>query len=614
MIKRIKQFFSNFTAQKKFVFSEIAGLAATCLLKDAITPLLFHGKSFGGRNNGFQLGMLGLYFLVFSLAVLGVCLLLERGFPSRSAGLARRIEKWRPGLRKIPFEKIATVFALLFFVWLLVKNAWVGDDGFISLRVIDNFFNGYGLVWNVGERVQAFTHPLWLFLLMPLYAALKDPYLAVYWTSLAVSLGAIFLLLLYFARGGGAKLAASLLLASSMAFIDYSSSGLENPLTHLLLMAMLMVVLNKTTTLKSIFFTSLLASLAAVNRLDTILFFIPVLGLQFFELRRSWLKALGLVALGFLPLAAWEAFSLVYYGFPFPNTYYAKLGAANLPADWRRLQAGYYYLNSIRWDPVTLLTIGLSLVVVLLEHRLKKILVWCGMVLYLVYILSIGGDFMSGRFFSAPFILAAALLFSIDYSKLFRKTDFRFFVQVLVLVVFSGLLSRYPPVLLKATDVDKEADAHGIADEKLFYFDYTSWYARAHYQTVHPWGTMGIKFRESGQDFTVFDTIGYFGYYAGPEVYVFDHLALADPLCARLPILTTGRIGHMARMVPAGYEETLMDHFTNHLENPDLRLYYDKLGILIHDDVFSAGRFREILNFNLERYDALIESYVEESG
>ena len=26
-----------------------------------------------------------------------------------------------------------------------------------------------------------------------------------------------------------------------------------------------------------------------------------------------------------LPLLAWELFSLLFYGFPFPNTYYAKL-------------------------------------------------------------------------------------------------------------------------------------------------------------------------------------------------------------------------------------------------------------------------------------------------
>jgi len=226
-----------------------------------------------------------------------------------------------------------------------------------------------------------------------------------------------------------------------------------------------------------------------------------------------------------------------------------------------------------------------------------------------LYIISIGGDFMSGRFFSGLFILAVALLVSIDYSRFFRFIDYRYFLPVVVLIVFTGLIARYPPVLIKATDIDKAADQYGIANEKLFYFDYTSWYARRHYQSVYPWATMGIKFRETGLTYVQFDTIGFFGYYAGPEVYVFDRLALADPLCARLPIHTIGRIGHMPREIPRGYEETLQDHFTNHIEDLDLHQYYDKLSILVHGDVFSPGRFKEILNFNLHRYDSLLENY-----
>jgi len=59
-----------------------------------------------------------------------------------------------------------------------------------------------GLRWNIAERVQAYTHPLWLF---------------------AVS---------------AARLA---VLVSSRAFTDYSTSGLENPLTHLLLASFFVV-------------------------------------------------------------------------------------------------------------------------------------------------------------------------------------------------------------------------------------------------------------------------------------------------------------------------------------------------------------------------------------
>src|SRR4030067_1950880 len=37
------------------------------------------------------------------------------------------------------------------------------DDAMISMRYAYNLAHGNGLVWNVGERVQGFTNPLWVF-------------------------------------------------------------------------------------------------------------------------------------------------------------------------------------------------------------------------------------------------------------------------------------------------------------------------------------------------------------------------------------------------------------------------------------------------------------------
>jgi len=54
------------------------------------------------------------------------------------------------------------VTALLIFS--VVRSAWLCDDAFITFRTADNFIHGYGLTWNVAERVQTYTHPLWLFL------------------------------------------------------------------------------------------------------------------------------------------------------------------------------------------------------------------------------------------------------------------------------------------------------------------------------------------------------------------------------------------------------------------------------------------------------------------
>src|SRR5688572_32826661 len=51
------------------------------------------------------------------------------------------------------------------FLLLLIRTAWLDDDAYITFRTIDNFLNGYGLRWNVVNRVQAYTHPLWMFVM-----------------------------------------------------------------------------------------------------------------------------------------------------------------------------------------------------------------------------------------------------------------------------------------------------------------------------------------------------------------------------------------------------------------------------------------------------------------
>ena len=42
------------------------------------------------------------------------------------------------------------------------RDRWITDDGFIYLRVIRQVTAGNGPVFNTGERVEAFTSPLWV--------------------------------------------------------------------------------------------------------------------------------------------------------------------------------------------------------------------------------------------------------------------------------------------------------------------------------------------------------------------------------------------------------------------------------------------------------------------
>ena len=148
-------------------------------------------------------------------------------------------------------------------------------------------------------------------------------------------------------------------LVGSKAFIGYSTSGLENPLTHLLLSAFAAAYLRREEERGPLW----LGRLGLLNRVDLGLLFCP--GLMWALWERRSMASVGWAVVGMAPFAIWEIFSLIYYGFPFPNTAYAKL-AIGVPA--RKLfEKGIGYLvQSYRNDPLTplivLLGLGLPLI------------------------------------------------------------------------------------------------------------------------------------------------------------------------------------------------------------------------------------------------------------
>src|SRR5688572_27334029 len=237
---------------------------------------------------------------------------------------------------------------------VIVRCAWVTEDAYIMFRTADNAVNGFGLRWNVAERVQTYTCPLWLLLYLPAYAVTREPY----HTCLALQFALTGATLAVLVIGGWRKTAAAtavviLWLSASKAFVDYSTSGLENPLSHLLLAAFAVLLLRSDRpTPRRILLLATIASLGAVNRLDSSLLYAPGVLAALWKLpREQRLRGVLMAALGGLPLVLWLAFATFYYGFPFPNTAYAKL--QNGIDRWALAARGLAYLrNSMRWDPL----------------------------------------------------------------------------------------------------------------------------------------------------------------------------------------------------------------------------------------------------------------------
>jgi len=516
----------------------------------------------------------------------------------------------RPPLQKLLF------FSLLgAYIILLARTAWMCDDAFITLRTVDNFVQGYGLVWNVGERVQVYTHPLWMFLLSAFYAFTREPYFTTLIVSMALSLATVALLLWVSHRHLTSLLLVGILLIGSKAFADYSTSGLENPLAHLLLAVFFVLYLRQPLNLSYAPLLGILAGLVMLNRLDHGLLVVPALLAAAVQLPRR--TAFTMLAAAGMPVAGWLLFSLVYYGFPFPNTFYAKQATGISRIEYLERGVGYLVDTAVV-DGATLLGILLAIGLALWQrNRFMLPAAAAGIVLYVLYVIWIGGDFMGGRMFSAPMLVALTLLTSI---KPPRHIAAPALLLTLVLVIMNRpYLTSTEPLRgvftgsIRETLLGKPATFGMHAnDERQFYAKLwlSSTIRGDGGPTKFQWARDGLLFRNHRGQFNVRGTIGMFGYYAGQQTYVLDVLALSDPFLARIKrrsAPTGWRIGHIARPLPEGY---LLTKFTDKNKILDYKLssFYDKIKSIMSDDIFYLRRLQNILDINLNNYYFYLEN------
>ncbi|HSP92732.1 MAG TPA: hypothetical protein VLN08_17595 [Vicinamibacterales bacterium] len=506
-----------------------------------------------------------------------------------------------------PLPRHIAALLLLVFLAVLVRTAWISDDGLISLRTVMNVTHGNGLTFNLGERVQTFTHPLWLAVLTAGYLVVGNVYYATFALSIAVSLW-VFWLAVSRARTPWQAWVAAAALLSSRAFTDYSTSGLENPLVNLLLAAFAGVFLREGGSPgRRLSMLWGLASLVYLARPDTVLIIAPLLLVATVRVRQAPVIARS-VALGLVPALAWTGFAIVYYGFPFPNTAYAKLGMDISTAQvWK--QGVIYVIDAVDRDPVTPVLIALAIVMAVAGRRggarsvdrAGHAALAAGIALYLVYIVSIGGDFMAGRFFAAPFFAAVLAL------TRFVEADWRTWAATVTACVVLGAVSARMPLMSDSRYLDHGEKHSGIVDERTFYFKARSLVFASMVKFQNPdWHV-----RKPPGPTPVLNTCGLMGEAGldwGPHYYLLDECALADPLLARLPAVfkEEWRPGHFRRVVPKGYRESVASG-SNDIADPQLREFYGHLSRITRSKrLWSPERLRTIWRMNTGGYAKLV--------
>jgi arabinofuranosyltransferase len=454
--------------------------------------------------------------------------------------------------------------------------------------VILNTVHGFGPNFNLGERVQVYTHPLW-FLLLTIAEFFAGNIFAVGITlAIVVSLLALGILLCRLARNWQMGLFSAGVLLCSRSFIDYSTSGLENPLSHLFIV--LSVYFGRRaaedkgySALRNLI---LCGSALYLCRPDLILLAAPLIAYIGVTRHTSWLGTARQIAIGALPILAWTGFSLFYYGSPFPNTAAAKLGAG-VPLSDRIPQGIVYFLHSLIHDPVTLLCAALSLYLAWSSRGLL-LSIAAGIPIYFAYLLWIGGDFMCGRMFSAPLVAAVCVISTFDLSP--RKS-----LAALAVALLLSLTTAAPPFLSGPNFSDRDITLDGVADERGFYYQQTGLFAPGRPPMKNPdWSIRNPQFEMACGG------VGGLGLQSGPGTYVIDSCALANPLLARLPALQKPkpRVGHMVRQLPTGYIESLRTN-GNLLTDPATHTLYETIRRVTTGPLLDPARLTAILNLNL---------------
>jgi len=449
-------------------------------------------------------------------------------------------------------------FLFLAGCFLIFWKAWISEDAFITLRHVDNFIQGYGPVFNISERVEGFTHPLWFAVLAFFRWIGFSPKGAAILPALLASFAALYFLFFRIRIRDETGMAsflnpAAAILIGTSAFIDFGTSGLETALTYLLLVLYAKFLLENRW-LKQPVLAGLITSCLILNRPDFGIFMVLLFILYLYELAKKNIQAKHLVRFLVFPallVGGYQIFRMGYYAALLPNPFYAKSGAG---AYWSQ---GLKYL----WDfcrgslfPVVLFLAFFMLLFKKHQANSKgRLIVLFSGLLHGFFVIRGGGDFMHGRFLLPAFLLITLSLTG-AFDRFFnKKTSLKVACVAMCLIFFFSSL-RVTPIQKRGQPIHLN-----ITEERYFYYK-DKIIPLKHLLTdtmILMWKTIGINYRDLARKAELniriaYKNVGFTGFYAGPRVYVLDVLGLTEPVVARIALTMRKRPGH-EKNAPFGY-------------------------------------------------------------
>jgi len=422
-------------------------------------------------------------------------------------------------MKKIAFAAALLIVAAVQTPLLADSLGDMADDAMISARYARNLARGHGLRYNLAPKdaqpVEGYSNFLWVMALWAGFETGVSPRTSTAWLGGLFSLGAVIALGMWVFQKTRSWLmgaASALILAVNPAWLWWSVQGLETPMFAFFCLAALALAGER----RSMAPAYLLALAACLTRPDGLLVPAAVFVADLATRERP-LKASVMSAMWFaVPFVLYTAWRVWHFGALLPNVYHAKtgLGAAGV-----KVGVLYLYEFAARQWPYAVFVLG-GVAAAFSRNRSAALAPVLFIVLYLGFILWVGGDFMP---------------------------DHRFVMQVLPLmcgIAFvawggEGARTRFPPrprnavifllcVIAGASVVQSRLVfplRKDISISRAWHMNQADWYG-----PVSSW----LRRNTEREDVIACGDIGYIGYVTDVD-RILDTNGLVDPYLAQRP-------------------------------------------------------------------------------
>ncbi len=442
-------------------------------------------------------------------------------------------------LKIVSFGLLGVLAVVLYYYCMSFD--FIQDDSFITYRYVKNFTEGNGLVFNIGERVEGYTCFLWV-IILSFVKSIGYNFITASQT-LGIISSMMTLLLTYlissriFPKDKGPfysitfSFIAVMFVAFNGSFAYWTVSGMETGLFGFLLTLGVYLYLKENKESNTAFPLSSIAFLfAALTRPEgNLIFAVTVLhriivtlrtqttGVNENKIKQFFTKNNTIwLSLYVFPALVYMIWRYTYYGYLFPNTFYAKTGSsieyykAGVDYVWEFLRSyGGYGIFAL----MTLFTLRSK------KHFYEYLYLVMIFFVFLLYIIYVGGDVLRPNRFFVPLMPVFFILVQEGLNQLIEMLDKgkTFVYGAVIGLIFVGSYSYYTykneyDQILRYSELEK-----GLLRKMMIT---GSW--------------LKAKQTQEGRPLVVAaSTIGALSYYS--EVVLIDMLGLTDKVIAHNP-------------------------------------------------------------------------------